>query len=95
MNSRSNPSGLGLLIATVVLFGGLAVVLYAMGLSEVAVVPTIGAVAAAAVAVQRTFSGPAAPARNDAPLPDPLERSASAEDAQSAEGTITSQENAA
>jgi hypothetical protein len=36
------------------IFGGLAVILYAMGLSEAAVVPTIAAVAAAVVTVIKT-----------------------------------------
>lgn len=61
MNSRSDSSGFGLLIASIVLFGGLAVVLYWMGLTEVAVVPTIAAVAAAAVAVVKAVRPPATP----------------------------------
>jgi hypothetical protein len=40
------------------IFGGLAVTLYAMGLSEAAVIPTIAAVAAAVVAVVKTFTDP-------------------------------------
>lgn len=40
-------------IALILLFGGLALALYAIGQNEVAVVPTIGAVCAAVVTIVR------------------------------------------